>query len=248
MPVMKKYIDAHCHIHLVENSAEILKEMMKKSIVGGICNAVTVSDWKKIAELCIQNESIRGTLGVHPLYINDVPSDFMRLLLEQLTIYPEFGVGECGLDSRGDIEKQTKIFEMQLKAGYLMKRPVHIHCVHAFDKLLRILKENRSKLPPVMLLHGYSGNEEITKRLTGYDVYFSVSARFFKGRNKAEVLKYIPLDRLLIESDAPDDLKMPAELPNILVLLEQEMKIPQEDLAQIIYQNTERFLSWKNSL
>ena len=68
MPSMKKYIDAHCHIHLVENSAGILKEMMKKGIVGGICNAVTVSDWKKITELCIQNtQAVKSKLTIKKL-------------------------------------------------------------------------------------------------------------------------------------------------------------------------------------
>ena len=177
MPSMKKYIDAHCHIHLTENSAELIGNTT--GISGFVCNAVTISDWEKVANLCKRDSRVKGTFGIHPLYINDVPDDFIRVLLEKLTIYPEFGVGECGLDSRGDLNKQIKVFEVQLRAAYLMKRPVHIHCVHAFDKLLRLLKENRLKLPPVMLLHGYSGNAEITKRLTGYDVYFFCFKTFF---------------------------------------------------------------------
>ena len=195
------YIDAHCHL-LDE------KELQLARITGVekfICNATNPNNWKKVLAL----KNVIPALGIHPWYVSDLPEDALEKLQNLLRENPQAHIGEIGLDKcKKDFYKQEEIFEAQLKLAQQFNRPVHIHCVRAWQEVLAIIK-NYPNL--TYLFHGFSGDKNVIRFLEKFNAYFSVS--------HATKIPLIPTDKLLIESDAPDGLPSPANLPFLYMQL-----------------------------
>ncbi len=202
--VMQKYFDAHCHL----NNADIPQN------IAVINNATKISEWARTVELATAHPRIFGAIGVHPWYISDLPNDWDAQLRNLLIANPNIMVGEIGLDKYyPNMDIQSDIFSRQLEIAGELARGVHVHCVGAWDKLLHILKKHKSKLPPFILFHRYSGNPTDIARLANeYNAYFS----YCDVRSKT--IAYTPHDRILIETDSDN----PA---NIIAIDEQMSKI-----------------------
>ncbi len=118
-------------------------------------------------------------------------------------------IGECGLDyyrlSEESKEKQKEIFIKQIELAEDVKKPLMIHCRNAFSDLIEILKTNHSKLnanyPGV--IHFFSGTVEDAKKLLELGFSFTFGGVITFARDYDEVIKLIPLDRILSETDAP---------------------------------------------
>lgn len=201
MPENKKekcvfYFDAHCHV--------LPLKQMKRSADAGvsyfICNATQPNDWLPVIDLAGQVTGVYPCVGVHPWFIDTLPSDWqiqMQLLLEK---HPSLMIGEIGLDgTKPCLTKQAEIFETCLKLARQYKRPVHIHGHKAWVHILDIL----TCFPDVQcLFHRFSGSEVQARQLSDVtNAYFSVMT--------AKPLRYLPSDRILIESDSPDGLHKP---------------------------------------
>jgi TatD DNase family protein len=122
--------------------------------------------------------------------------------------HPEAGVGEVGLDrwiERPDVPLQMQFFKAQLDLAHELERPLSIHCLLAWGLMQETLAA--AKLPRCgFLLHSYGGSAELVPSFVKRGAYFSVSPYFFHPRKAAqlEVFRQVPLDRLLLETDAPD--------------------------------------------
>lgn len=128
-------------------------------------------------------------------------------------------IGECGLDYYHlayldeDIEKskekQKEVFLEQIKLAYEIKKPLMIHCRNAFGDLIEILFSSKSLLlSPPGVIHFFSGTIEESKKLLDLGFYFTfggaITFPFKKGKlNYEEIIKFLPLDRILTETDAP---------------------------------------------
>ncbi|XP_062226519.1 uncharacterized protein LOC133924816 isoform X3 [Phragmites australis] len=128
---------------------------------------------------------------------------------------------QIGLDkgSQGktiDFGEQVEVFQRQLELAKELERPVSVHCVRAFGDLLKILKQS-GPFPAGVLLHSYLGSAEMVSGLANLVCYFSLSGFLtgMKSTKAKKMLKSIPLDRILLETDAPDALP---KLDNISVL------------------------------
>ena len=109
-------------------------------------------------------------------------------------------VGEIGLDKHHpNIETQIKFLEKQIEIAIEFNRPIHLHCIGAWDKILHILKgHNKSPLPPI-IAHAFDGGHDIMTRLiTKYDVYFSYKTKKTCINN---IINGTPIERILVESD-----------------------------------------------
>ncbi|PUZ48564.1 hypothetical protein GQ55_7G254800 [Panicum hallii var. hallii] len=121
-------------------------------------------------------------------------------------------VTSIGLDkgSRGrtiDFREQVEVFWRQLELAKELERPVSVHCVRAFGDLLEILKQT-GPFPAGVLLHSYLGSADMVSGLANLGCYFSLSGFLtgMKSTKAKQMLKSIPLDRILLETDAPDAL------------------------------------------
>lgn len=203
--------DAHNHLQdrrLDGVRGEFLAKLAERGIGGGVINGTCCDDWDAVAQLA---SSAKGrwvaSYGVHPWRCRERPADWLEQLERRLTADPAAGVGEVGLDlwvDGADLEDQLRVFEPQLELAAALDRPLTIHCLRAWDPLLRILKE-RTMPSRGFLVHAFNGSAEIARDLMRMGARFSFSTSFAEPKRAKlrEVYRGLPLDRLLVETDVP---------------------------------------------
>ncbi|KAF5195929.1 Tatd related dnase [Thalictrum thalictroides] len=150
--------------------------------------------------------------GLHPWFIAERSPNWFNILKELLHSTPSSTVGEIGLDkgSHGkeiDFKDQVQVFRQQLELAKELQRPVSIHCVSAFGDLLKIM-QSIGHLPGGAILHSYLGSAEMVPPLAKLGAYFSISGHTMsmKLEKVKKMLKAVPSDRILLETDSPDAL------------------------------------------
>ena len=148
-------------------------------------------------------------IGIHPSdtrFLTDMDSDLAKT--EELILNPEnkcVALGEIGLDYHypdTDCEKQMQYFTAQMQMAERLSLPVVIHDRDAHEDVMDVIR----KFPKVKgILHSFSGSAEMAKELVklGYLISFSGTVTFKNARKPKEACSAVPLDRLLIETDAP---------------------------------------------
>lgn len=210
-----KLFDAHCHLQdprIHKISPRIIKTALDAGVVHIAVNGVSEKDWHLVKEMSQSNLCIIPNFGLHPWFISDRTPNWLNNLKELLESSPEAAVGEIGLDkapwaSHVDYADQREVFCQQLQLAKEIKRPASIHCVEAFDDMIEILK-SLGPFPAGFLLHSYIGSAELVPELANLGAYFSISGHLMpvEESNAKKILQAIPLERLLLETDAPDAL------------------------------------------
>lgn len=167
--------------------------------------------------------------GVHPWYSED--SETQMTYLTEITSSPRIvAIGETGLDKlKGpSFNVQTPVFKKHIEISEKLEKPVIIHCVKAWEELLKIKKETSPKQP--WIIHGYRGKPDLTKRLLNEGFYFSV------GENiNVESMQLIPIDRLFCETDEGD-----ITIREVYQQAAQSLNIDMIDLADRVAQNVRK--------
>ncbi len=143
------------------------------------------------------------SVGIHPWYIQEdnleEDMSFLRAIVSEKNV---LAIGECGLDMLIETELlvQEKVFVEQVKIAESVQKPLIIHCVKAFNSLIRIKKECKVSVP--MIVHGYNNNPQIAEQLLKNGFYFSFGRALLKPEsNAAKVMVDIPMDKLFLETD-----------------------------------------------
>ena len=167
--------------------------------------------------------------GVHPWYSED--SETQMTYLTEITSSPRIvAIGETGLDKlKGpSFNVQTPVFKKHIEISEKLEKPVIIHCVKAWEELLKIKKETSPKQP--WIIHGYRGKPDLTKRLLNEGFYFSV------GENiNVESMQLIPIDRLFCETDEGD-----ITIREVYQQAAQSLNIDMIDFADRVAQNVRK--------
>src|SRR3954469_724629 len=172
-----------------------------------VVNGTEEADWPEVLKLAAANPEVIPSIGLHPWFIEKRSSDWKKRL-GQCIDAGKCAVGEIGLDrwiDNYDPVQQEEVFVYQLRLAAARNLPVSIHCLKAWGPLVEILR--REKRPECgFLLHSYGGSLELIKPLVEFGAYFSCSGYFAHERKakQREVFRHVPLERLLIETDAPD--------------------------------------------
>ncbi len=200
--------DAHAHYDdeaFDEDRDTLLAELESKGVCGIVNASVDIPTAERVLDFTQKYPLVYGAVGIHPENLESLPLDY----LEQLNnLYTHNGkivaIGEVGLDYYWDIPKepQQKIFAEQLSLVNDLNAPVVIHDREAHGDTLQFLKKYR---PKKALLHCYSGSAEFLKEILRLDCYISLggTVTFKNARHSVDVAKEVPLDRLLLETDAP---------------------------------------------
>jgi TatD DNase family protein len=144
------------------------------------------------------------SVGLHPWHIGNNHNHKDQLLeLEQKVALPEvIAVGECGLDKLANTESQLqlKIFIRHSELAEKTNKPLVIHCVKAYNEISHLKRKMKPKVP--WILHGYSGNEFVTRQLLLLDFYFSLGKIIFNEKAQVrDVFPLIPADHVFFETD-----------------------------------------------
>ena len=187
--------DAHCHL-------ESLKDKSESRIL-----AVAATELKDSLELVRYrqtNSQAKIGIGIHPWYIN--PNSNLASIIEELEAailgyQPDF-IGETGLDKlKPEFDLQQEIFYIHLQLAQKYNLPLVIHCVRSYNELLAIL----SKFSTLRgMVHAYNANSETAKQLAKKNMLLGIGSIILNENSQlSKSIEKIPLEQLLIESDAP---------------------------------------------
>ncbi len=205
-----KLFDAHNHLHddrLAPQRSEILRELARLGVAGAVVNGTRESDWDAVAELARSEPWVTASYGLHPWYVGERGARWLEDLRARLIADPRAAVGEIGLDrwiEGHDDAAQAEVFRAQLALAADLNRPATIHCLRAWGALAETLRES-PRPARGFLIHAYGGSAEMMREFAALGGYFSFNAYFLHARKAAQrdVFRQIPLDRLLVETDAP---------------------------------------------
>jgi TatD DNase family protein len=176
------------------------------------------------------------SIGIHPWYINEsrLESD-LQLINEKLSLSNCLALGECGLDKRIEIklEIQEKVFKAQILVAEKHQKPLVLHCVAAFQEVIRIKKEENVTVP--MIIHGFSKNEQIAKQLLDNGFYLSFGKYLLRNPELKTVFQSVPNDRFFLETDTVEE-----SLEEVYALAANYKNIEIEELKSIIKTNFEK--------
>jgi TatD DNase family protein len=204
--------DAHNHLQdprLKSHRAEVMAAAAKEGVVRMVVNGSCEEDWPEVLALANQYPEVIPSFGYHPWYVKERTSEWRQHLWAHLDQAPQ-AIGEIGLDRwmpNPDIADQEAVFLWQFKLAAERDLPVSIHCLQAWGRLLELLQDG-PRLRRGFLLHSYGGSREMIGPLARLGAYFSIPGYFAHERKarQRETFRHVPPDRLLIETDAPDQL------------------------------------------
>lgn len=267
-----KLFDAHCHLQdprILDKAPQLIASAIDSGVVRFAVNGVSEQDWPLVKQMSESHHPhIIPCFGLHPWFVADKTPNWLQTLKQCFESTPSAAVGEIGLDKgkkMGDFADQVHVFTQQLELAKQLKRPASIHCVRAFGDLLEIMK-SVGPFPEGFLLHSYLGSAEMVPQFASLGGYFSFSGFLMSMEaNKAKkMLKTVPFDRILLETDAPDalpkspkesqeslrvvegdaSLNHPANIHNVLVYVASLLEMDEQQVAEASYENAVRLFTY----
>lgn len=254
--------DTHCHFDFDEfggDRAAFLRRAHEHGVTKLLIPGVSPRLWQRQARVIAESKSY-GAVGIHPFWAHEVTAmdlDAALGRLESALADPAIvAVGECGLDrvrakhGAAPLEWQVELLERQLEIAQRRALPVILHCVRAHGRLIEIL-DAVGPLPKGGVLHAYSGSAELIPRYAERGMYFGVGGAITRpaAARGRRVLLEVPYDRLVLETDAPDQPpswstppNQPAELRRIAEAIANLRGVTLETLAEQTTENAARLL------
>ena len=203
------FVDSHCHLDRLKQSPESLVETLNFARTRGVehflCVCVSVNDYDSMLETVKDFNDVSVSCGVHPLHQDEACS--YDGLLEKASRHEVVAIGETGLDyfySPESKDVQLQSFIDHIKVANETKKPLIIHTRDAREDTINLLKAH--KAPHTKgVLHCFTESLEMAEAAMELDFYISISGivTFNSAQELREVVKAIPLERLLIETDSP---------------------------------------------
>lgn len=140
--------------------------------------------------------------GIHPNRVKDFTEDHFQWLTEISKHERCVAIGECGLDGliKGEDQLQEEIFERQIELANSIRKPLIIHCIKRFSRLIHFKKI--AKVP--MVVHGFNKRKTIGADLQRHEFYLSFGKSVLHNVNLQEFLKAFPIGKLFLETDGAD--------------------------------------------
>lgn len=244
----KMIIDTHTHLD-GEEFKEDLNEVITRAKAAGVSKvfipAIDLNSIESIDKVCnIAPDFAFPMIGLHP---EEVKADYVSVLetmkKQLLSTDKYIAVGEIGLDfywSREFENEQLLAFEEQVKWSIETRLPLMIHCRKAQNEMVKIMRKYEKDLPGGVF-HCFTGNEKEAAELLSFDnfVLGIGGVLTFKKSNLPETLKTLPLDRIVLETDAPYMAPVPLRgkrnessfLVHIVSKLAEVYGVPEEEIA-----------------
>lgn len=250
------FFDTHCHLddpRLLPQVSTLIPEAEEAGISRFLVPGVTPGGWPAIALLAAAFPQVLPAFGVHPMHAHlvtpEVVSELRRLKSSAAAI------GEIGLDyllPEPSRQTQQRAFRAQLAVAREAGLPVLIHCRKAFHDLLGILEEESIGLHGGVM-HAFSGSPETARACLKLGLHISLagSVTYQNARRPVEVALAVPLERLLLETDAPDlapephrgGINLPSYLPATARRVAEIRGITLEELARVTTANALRLFA-----
>lgn len=205
-------IDTHCHVNKLnyKNKNKKIKKILKNSFLNNIKIILSVStsikDFYENQKIIQNYKNILLSCGLHPLK-NHQKND-IKILKSILHRYNIIAIGETGLDfyqNNFNKNKQIKLFEQHIEIAKKKKKPLIIHSRKSKKEIMQIISKNNKKNEISGVLHSFTEDINMARKLLDNNFYISFSGiiTFKNSKNLRKILNYIPIERLLIETDSP---------------------------------------------
>lgn len=212
-----RYIDSHVNLHAPQFDDDRAEVIERAKVAGvdlmvNICDRV--SNFDAVYAIAEGHENMWATAGTHPHEARENPDLTVQALLDLAEKPKVVGIGECGLDFHYDYSPrdiQARVFRTHVAAARESGLPLVVHTREADDEMAQILEDEYAKAPFVFLLHCYTSGADLAKRAAAISAYFSVSgiATFRAAQEVRDVIKDMPADRIIVETDCPYLAPMP---------------------------------------
>lgn len=246
------YIDTHCHLDdekfvSVERTIDEFQKLNVTHVINMGCNIMSVQNSLNLSK---QFNSVFFGAGIHPSDIDKASNEDFSKIVEICKDEKCVAIGEIGLDYHFlpfDKDKQIDVFISQIEIATDNKLPISVHCRDATFDMLNVLGCNKSKLNNSGVMHCFSGSKETCKTLLdlGFYIGFGGTLTFKNARNLLEICDYVPLDRILTETDSPylspepyrGQMNTPKNIPIILDKIAKIKGVAFEKMAEIVIEN-----------
>jgi TatD DNase family protein len=211
------WIDTHCHLDAPEFAANfpaVIDDALQNNVQAILLPAVRAADCQQVRAMANQYGSqlpgLVYTLGIHPLYTNQAQKSDVQVIEQQISqslLDPRFvGIGEIGLDyfvEHLDLRCQDYFFNAQLDLAEQFQLPVILHVRRSQDVILKALR--RRKIPGG-IAHAFNGSMQQAEQFIGlgFKLGFGGAATYERALQIRRLLKELPLDSIVTETDAPD--------------------------------------------
>lgn len=246
---LKKYklelADSHCHLNALENKN--FSEFISYGVLTIITNGTDTKS--NIETLNISdNKHIFAALGIDPSTALNISDEELIFNIELIkNNYKKIvSIGEIGLDFKitvndNDKNKQKYVFEKMLDLANELNLPVSIHSRNAIDKVIEILKSKNIKKVHFHFFEGDLSHLEYIKQNN-----YLISIPPFSSTKRDKVIKEIPMQNIMVESDAPAAGNTPIDVEKAIAIISKIKQIEFEKTAEIITNNTKMFFNIKN--
>ena len=250
---MTSFIDTHCHLDKLDSTPE---EAIIEAKQAGVQRVVTVAvdelSLDFVSSMVQQFPEVYGSVGFHPHdaaeLTEDLEQKIRKLALEEKKL---IAIGETGLDYHymySSAEVQQQVFSKQLQLAVELSLPVIMHSREAETDTLNILQE--IPVPPLGVAHSFTSSFEMAKTLIEMGWYIGINGivTFKNAEDLREVVSWLPLDRLLLETDSPflaptpfrGKPNKPAHIPAIATFIAELRGISLEQLSEQTSANAQR--------
>ena len=245
-------IDSHCHLDyepLINNIDQILLNAKKNNIAKLLTIGTSLESSKKVLDIINKYSNVYGAIGIHP---NSTTGNLEKLdgILELKNSNKKIiAFGETGLDyfyKRSEKNDQIISFEKHIEFSIAENVPVIIHTRDADDDTISIIKKYYKKTN--FLIHCFAGTLDFAKKLLDLNCIISFSGiiTFKKSNNLRDVVKYVPLEKMLIETDSPylspDPFRGKSNEPaNVKIVAETIASIKQIPFGEVACSTTANF-------
>ena len=256
------FTDSHCHLNfpeLVANLATIREAMAQAQVDRALCICTTLEEFSAVHTLATTYDNFWATAGVHPDN-EGVTEPSLHDLLTLGQLPRVVGIGETGLDyfrlgerTVADMAWQRDRFRTHIHAARQLDKPLVIHTRAASDDTVGILKEEGEDGSPGSaggVFHCFTETKQVARAALdlGFYISFSGILTFKTAQDLRDVAAFVPLDRLLIETDSPYLAPMPfrgktntpALVPYVAKQLAELRNCPVEDIAELTSRNFDR--------
>lgn len=253
-----EFIDTHCHLDFAPfdgDREEVLRRARAAHVTVLINPGADLESSRRAVEMAERFPQVYAAVGIHP-HDADTLDESALQALQQLARHPKVvAIGEIGLDYYRDLSpraQQRKAFEMQLALAATYQLPVIVHQRDAAQDVLSIVRSWRAQhsYHPAGVFHAFSGDLAMARQVIALGFYIGIAGpvTYANARRLPEILPRLPVESLVIETDAPyltphpyrGQRNEPAYLPLVAQRLAELLRMPLETLATHLSHNARR--------
>ena len=210
MPNQIKLFDSHCHLDLqpFQGKVDLMVDKCVETGIGGILvPGVKREGWRRIRQISARKEICHTALGLHPMFVDEHQESDLHDLEMALSVGPIAAIGEIGLDHyKAGVNRDLQLmyFNAQVNIAKEALLPIVLHVRKAHDEVLLALKKAHFSFGGIV--HAFNGSESQAERYInmGFKLGFGGAMTFPRAARLHKLASNLPLESIVIETDAPD--------------------------------------------